>query len=332
MTTKDEIIDAMKRTGDTHPPAIFSQTGTTQLMDACGCYWPEANFELDKMVELALQPSKQFGFATARIPFDITVEAERLGCELSMGGKDRQPAVMGSPYNTGEILDPPDLMPVEDYLSGGRIRMYLDAAERISEEHPELFLTACMIGPMSVASYLTGMENFLMGMFISPEACLAWNKKLLPYQCEYAKALSEACDNVFLITEGSQDTMPADLFDSFVRPFDSKVIASIDKSFSTVHNCGDTSEVLEDLASLGSTALSVETSADPQGVFDRVSDKIVLVGGVDPIKCLLQGTPEAVKESARRYAAIGYPVIAPECGVPPLTRNENLAALASYRE
>ena len=67
-------------------------------------------------------------------------------------------------------------------------------------------------------------------------------------------------------------------------------------------------------------------------MFDRVSDRVVLVGGVDPVRTLLQGTPEDVRASARRFAEIGYPVIAPECGVPPMTSNENLSALARYRE
>ena len=107
--------------------------------------------------------------------------------------------------------------------------------------------------------------------------------------------------------------------------------SSIRHSFSTVHSCGETKGVLEDLASLGGTALSVETSRDPQGIFDRVSDKVVLVGGVQPVRCLLQGTPEDVRASARRYAEIGYPVIAPECGVPPMTPDENLLALSRYR-
>ena len=332
MNTKDEIVAAMNREGDTHPPAIFSQTGTVPMMEACGCHWPEANFNIDMMIWLALQPSELLGFATARIPFDITAEAERLGCEIHPGTRSGQPAAIGSPYRTSEILDPPDLMPVDEFLSGGRVRMHIDAAERISKEHPELFVTAAMIGPSGVAGHLVGMENFLMGSFLSPDACLKWIDRMTPYQCAYAESLSEAADNVFMITGGNQDVLPVGLFDTFVRPFEGKVFSSMKEPFSVAHSCGTTDQVLEDLASLGSTALSVESARDPQGVFDRVSDRVVLVGGVDPVRALLQGTPEDVRASARRFAEIGYPVIAPECGVPPMTSNENLSALARYRE
>ena len=95
MTSKQEIIDAMNREHEgTPPPALFSQTATFGQMDACGARWPEANFDAEKMMVLALQPSEMFGFATARIPFDITAEAERLGCDVDRDAAkcaDREP-------------------------------------------------------------------------------------------------------------------------------------------------------------------------------------------------------------------------------------------------
>jgi [methyl-Co(III) methanol-specific corrinoid protein]:coenzyme M methyltransferase len=333
MNTKQEIVDALngENKGDS-PPAIFTQTGTVEMMNACGCPWPGSIFDGDKLIKLALQPHELYGFATVRIPFDITAEATRLGCELSEGTESSQPAVIGSPYETGEVLDPPDFMSVDEFISGGRVAMHISAAERISKEHPDLFLTSAMVGPMSVASYLTGMENFLMAMFITPESTAKWVEKMLPYQCAYAKALSEASDNVFIITEGSEDTLPPEMFDTFVRPYELELISNVSESFSTVHTCGTTDNVLEDLASLGETVLSVEASRDPQGVFDRVGDKVKLIGGVDPIKGLLQGTPDEIRRSARMFNDIGYPIIAPECGVPPQTSGANLLALSTYRD
>jgi len=332
MDVKQEIIDAMKGSGSTAPPAIFTQTGTVGMMEACGCPWPDSIFNRDKLIKLALQPHELFGFSTIRIPFDITAEATVLGCETDRGNSCRQPAVIKSPFDTGEFPEPPEFMPVDEFLASGRVAMHIEAAQKISEEHPDLFLTSAMIGPMSVASYLTGMENYMMAMFMTPDTAKAWIERMLPYQCAYAKALSEASDNVFIITEGSEDINPPELFDEFVGAYEPTLLSYVKDSFSTVHTCGTTDHVLEKLASLGSTALSVEASRDPQGVFDRVSSKVKLIGGVDPLKVLLQGTPEDVVRSAKMFAGIGYPVIAPECGVPPQTPNDCLMALAKYRE
>jgi len=331
MNTKEEIVAAMSGEESTHPPAIFSQTGTVGMMDACGACWPDASYQEDLMIELALQPSKMFGLATARIPFDLTSEAERLGCSVSPGDKSRQPAVTGSPWNTGEVGEPPEFMPVDEYVSGGRCAMHIRVAERIAKEHPELFLTASLIGPVELAGHLLGMENFIMSGFMDPEPTVKWAESLVPYQQAYAERLSEACDNLFIITEGAEDIMSPDMFEMYF-PAEAKVFAAAKDSFSVVHVCGMTDSVVDRLAEIGATAMSVESHGDPQAVFDRVGKKIVLVGGVPPIDVFMQGTPAEIVSAAKKAADIGYPVISPECGVPPITPNENLQALSGYRE
>jgi [methyl-Co(III) methanol-specific corrinoid protein]:coenzyme M methyltransferase len=332
MNSKQEIIDAMNRESKgAAPPALFSQTGTTAMMDSSGASWPDANFEMDKMIALALEPSKLFGYATVRIPYDLTAEVERLGCDVAHGDKGRQPMVTGSPWNTGEVNDPPEFMSVDEFLSGGRPAMYLQTAEKIAKEHPDLFLTSCTLGPLEVANYMVGMENFMMATFMNPDVCLKWVEKVTPYQCAYAKAMSELVDNVFVIVEAPEDIMPPDLLETYL-PFESQIYSSIKESFSTAHTCGMTGSVLEQLAGMGETALSVESAGDPKGIVDRVGDKVILAGGVDPIGTLLQGTPQDVVSAAKAAADAGYHVIMPECGVPPLTPNENLDALAKYRD
>lgn len=331
MNTKNEIVAAMSGEDSTHPPAIFSQTGTVGMMDSCGACWPEANLREDKMIELALQPSKMFGLATARVPFDLTAEAERLGCSINAGDKGTQPAVTGSPWNTGEVGEFPDLMSVDEFVSGGRCAAYISTAERISKEHPELFLTGSVIGPVELACHMLGMENFIMAGFMDPEPSVKWTEKLAPYQSAYAERMSEACDNVFVITEGAEDILSPDMFELYY-PSESKVFSSIKDSFSTVHVCGQTDSILERLAEIGATAMSVECHGDPQSVYDRVGDKIVLAGGVPPIDVLLQGTPSDIVAAAKKAADVGYHVITPECGVPPITPNDNIQALSGYRE
>ena len=334
MNNKQEIIDALNRENDRQaPPALFTQTGTISQMEACGCFWPDANFEIDKMIKLALQPSELYGFATARIPYDITSQAERLGCVVQKGTKNSQPAVIDSPWNTGEFMEPPDdMMSIDEFLSGGRIAMHIEAAKRISKEHPDLFLTSSMIGPQGVAAYLVGMENFMMGMFMEQDMMLRWVEKVAPYQYAYAHELSIVSDNVMVIVEGAEEVMPLELFESFAIPFESEVFKRINESYSLAHSCGQTSNVLTKLSELGESILSVESNGDPRNIVDKVGDKVLLAGGVNPISTLLQGTPEKIIDSAKKASDAGYQIIMPECGVPPMTSNENLQALADYRK
>lgn len=312
------------------PPALFSQTGTTELMSACGHGWPESNFDEDAMIALALQPSERLGFSTVRIPFDLTSEAERLGCEIKKGNGSTQPSVVGSPWRTESLLEPPEFMPVDEFLSEGRCSMNVRTAERISREHPELFLTSCINGPLEMAQFMVGAENFIMGLFMDLDATIRWTERMTPYQCEYARSMSEFADNIFVITEAAEEILPPDYFPNFA-PFERKVYSEITESFSTAHVCGETNKVIGDLIALDPTALSVLSNGDPEGMVERYGDKVILAGGVDPISVLMQGTPADVRESALKAANAGYPLITPECGVPPQTTNANLEALAHYR-
>jgi [methyl-Co(III) methanol-specific corrinoid protein]:coenzyme M methyltransferase len=333
MNTRDEIIEALKgNRGDTAPPAIFTQTGTVPQMDNCGCCWPEANFDAAKMAELSLQPSRMFGFATAKVPFCITVETERFGAELNPGEKSAQPSVAGSPFfSEVEVPDVPDLMSPDEFVSGGRCAVVCEAAAKVRKEHPELFTIAGCIDPFSVSYLLTGVDNFLMGLLMDPDRCDAWVSAVTPHLTEYVKVLSENADDVQIIAESSSEIMPPENFEQFVAVPVRKMISAA-KGFTTIHSCGETSEVLEEVASLGEDGLSVESFDRAGEICERVSGKVRLIGGIPPVSMLMQGKPEDIVANAKKYSDLGYALIAPECGVPPMTPNANLQALAHYRE
>ena len=159
MNTKREIVDVFDdQPGDgCPPPAVFTQTGTAGQMRACGAFWPEANFEADKMEALALQFSKQFGFATVRVPYCLTVEAERLGATIFQGRDNSQPSVSGSPFMTDDMVPgpvPDDMISPEEFVSGGRCAMVAEVAGRIMRGHEDLFVTAGMQDPACVAGQI----------------------------------------------------------------------------------------------------------------------------------------------------------------------------------
>lgn len=332
MTTRDEIQAALEgEKSDMAPPAVFTQTGTVEQMKACGASWPEANFDAGLMAELSVQLSRQYGFVTAKVPFCLTVETERLGCDIDRGTPGRQPSTVDSRYRgNGCIPDVPDFMSPGEFVSGGRFVTVRDAAERIRKEHPELFLVTGSLDPFTVAYQTVGVEDFLIGLMMEPDKAEAWVNAVTPLLVENAKLLSEVSDDVQIVAEASSELLPPENFDTIVGNPVKKMVSSV-KCFSTVHSCGETYEVLESLASLGEDGLSVETTHDPSGVYETVNGKTNLLGGIPAVGMLMQGTPEEIRGTARLYSEIGYSIIAPECGVPPETPGENLIALADYR-
>ncbi|MBR4225970.1 MAG: hypothetical protein IKR86_04215 [Candidatus Methanomethylophilaceae archaeon] len=335
MNTRDEIIDALEgRRGDAAPPAVFTQTGTLGQMDACGSSWPEANFDVEKMVRLALQPAEMFGFASVKIPFDVTIIPEIMGCEIKQGKRDSQPAVSDSPWRNDDMVVPevPEIVSPEEFLTRGRCPLMLEAASKIKSRREDLFLVTGMEDAFSTAYQMCGLETFLMGAMMDPDLCLSWVKALVPCLDAYAKALSEVSDDVQIIIEASADVAPPEMFDMFTKDTASEIISNVRSSFSTVHCCGNTTDVMAGIASMGEDGLSVESFQDYAGVMERIGDKVRVIGGVPPVDHLMSGTPDMIAADAWKASEAGYSIIAPECGVPPYTPNDNLMALSRYRD
>lgn len=334
VNTKDEILDALdgRFKGDLPPPAILTQTGTVQMMDACGTYWPDAHFDTDKMVRLALQPSELFGFATARVPFDITAEAESLGCVVSPGTRDTQPMVMGSRWRNADGIPPvsDDLISPEEMVGCPRIRTVIDAAERIHDVRQDLFVTSMCLSASGILMHIVGMEAMLLGTIMEPDRVKGWIDRLVPYSSAYAKALSEVSDNVMMIT-GIECNINTPEMNAMISEIDGRTISAIRQSFSTIHNCGFTLYAVDDIVRMRPDIISLETSSNPEAYLRAIDGRCRTIGCVHPLRTLLHSTPERVREEARMSAELGFDLVGPECGVPPLTPNANLKALADYR-
>ena len=60
---------------------------TTELMDTCGISWPEAHTDAQMMAKLAVASYENGCFENIGVPFCMTVEAQAMGAEVTMGSK-----------------------------------------------------------------------------------------------------------------------------------------------------------------------------------------------------------------------------------------------------
>ena len=79
---------------DRMPVISVTQTGTIEQIEACGAFWPEANYDAEKMRILSEASHTVVGFEAVRVPFDITTEAEFFGSEIKDGTKEQQPEML----------------------------------------------------------------------------------------------------------------------------------------------------------------------------------------------------------------------------------------------
>ena len=89
---------------------------------------------------------------------------------------------------------------------------------------------------------------------------------------------------------------------------------------------------LRALSALGEDLISCEASEAPRAYTERIHTKCRVLGSVNPVRILMQGKPLDVLEAAAHSVEAGFDLIGPECGVSPLTSDENLLMLANYRD
>lgn len=96
--------------------------------------------------------------------------------------------------------------------------------------------------------------------------------------------------------------------------------------------CGDATPFLKTLSECGFAGISVEEKVrDLKRAKEEIGKGAVLIGNVSTASTLLSGTPREVKAEAKSCLEGGIGILAPGCGIAPLTPVENMRALVEAR-
>lgn len=317
---------------DMVPVCSVTQTGTIELMEMTGAYWPQANNDASKMAALALGGYEIAGFENVRCPFSTTVLAKTLGCTVDEGSVDIQPYVTDFPCK--KKSDVKNISVPDSLLESSRTSVVLDAVgilkERVGEDVP---VVAGLVGPAGLSSMLAGMKNYLMWFVTNPDVVEELMGTVMEACIEYANGLLErGADAVTLIdSEAGPDIIAPEMFETSVFPLYRKFCREV-KGLKILHMCGDATAVLDPLAEAGFEGISIEEKVQVSFAKRIVGDRVRLIGNVSPSDTLLmKGTEEVIIE-ARACLEDGIDILAPGCGLAPHTPLENIKALLRARD
>ncbi|KXS40380.1 MtaA/CmuA family methyltransferase [Methanolobus zinderi] len=333
LTLKERFVRSVKgKEVDKVPVCSVTQTGTVELMEACGAFWPEANYDAEKMATLAIAGHEVAGLEAVRLPFSTTVIAETLGCTIAEGSVDVQPYELDFPCKTTD--DAKKLEIPGNLLESEGIRTVIEATgiikEKVGDDVP---IIAGMIGPAATAFYVAGANNYLRWCITEPEVfqeLLAIGEAVCG---EYANALYEnGADAVIIIdSEAGPDLLPPPLFESIVLPMYRSLTSKM-KGLKLLHICGDATDILEGLAVSGFQALSLEEKVDARYAKEIIGKRACLIGNISPAATLLAKSHENIKKEAKQCIEDGVDILAPGCGIAPRTPTSNIQALVDARD
>jgi [methyl-Co(III) methanol-specific corrinoid protein]:coenzyme M methyltransferase len=329
LNERARLLRALDRDQPDRVPCMSPlQTGTVELMEASGCFWPEAIRDPGKMYCLSRAAHDIAGLEGVRVPFDVTAEASVLGARTGREALDRQPSIAVTAIKDREELDRLEIL---EPCSGQATKAVLTVVDLLSTRMEGVPVVCGIVAPFMLACQLLGIELTLMNIVKEPSFVRMLVRKAEQFDQRYVVSAVEAGADVITLIDATAtgDILSAKQYEDYALPYETGTAlrARFGGARSVLHICGDTSALLESIRGSGATALSVDQCMDLVKVREALKDDMALIGNVSPTGSLLFGTPGDVDLESRGCLRAGVDVLAPGCGLAPRTPTGNIKAM-----
>ncbi|MDR0766917.1 MAG: methylcobamide--CoM methyltransferase, partial [Methanosarcinales archaeon] len=198
---------------------------------------------------------------------------------------------------------------------------------------PDVPIIAGMEGPITLASDLVSVKSYMKWSIKNPEALAKANAFANEAAIEYANMMVEAGADVICIADpvASPDLMsPQDFHEKLqgtITEFADRVNAPV-----VLHVCGDVTAIVNYMADCHGKALSVEEKVkDVKGAVELTKGRAVIAGNVSSPFVLLSGDEAKITEAVNAVLSEGVAILAPGCGIAPMTPTANIKAMVAAR-
>lgn len=300
-------------------------------MEISGASRPEADSNPKKMAKLASSLHTVAKLEVIRIPFDVTVVGEALGCQIDIGTKARTPSIITHPFEK----DPAEFDVPVDLLEKGRIHVVMEAISLLKNDKGlSVPVVAGIEGPADLSSYLCGIKPFLKLTVKKPEIARKIVEKCVDacITCANAYFLSGADAVVLADATSSPEMIGPAAFREIIKPELVRFNENI-QGHSILHICGEIDSIVPDILECGFSAISVEENVkDLEYVVNSAhSNNIAVIGNISTAHTLYIKTPNDVRKEAFECLDTDIDILAPGCGLAPETPLRNLIAMVEAR-
>lgn len=312
------------------PVVSVTQVGIVDAMAASETSWPTAHEDAEQMARLGAALYEQAGLECARVPFDLNIEAEAMGCPVNLGNMDSTPGLAGNLTDDPEELEVPD-----DFLENGRIPAVLKSIEILKEKYDDVPVIVGIAGPFTLTGHLLGVENLVKMLKTDSFAVEDAMDISLEAMAEYVGALNEVGPDAICVADPTSSPELLDPMDfvEFAQPSLEDLQDEMEPQ-SILHICGNSRPILEDMLDCGYNGISVEEAVDmaeAEKVKEELDTGTQMVGNISTSQTLFSKTPADVKAEVKVALEKGVDVLAPSCGIAPKSPLANIQALVEAR-
>ncbi|MDR3588331.1 MAG: uroporphyrinogen decarboxylase family protein [Negativicutes bacterium] len=273
-----------------------------------------------------------FRYDVVRIFTDLYVQAEAMGAKVIYPADET--AHLESPA-IGDINEIDRLQPPDPYKDG-QLPEFLKSMEiALREVGGEVGVVGSITCPFTTASFLIGTEQLTKLLLRNPQAAHRLCEVALAANIRWAEAiLATGCGVTLSDPVASSTIISPKQFREFAFPYLKRLIGHIAAKgkTATLHICGKTDKIWQDMADTGAACLSLDNVVDMAAAKEQVGARARLTGNVDPSAVMLQGTVSDVKKAvfgcvAKTYDSPGGYIVSSGCSLPTEVPFENIHAM-----
>jgi uroporphyrinogen decarboxylase len=339
LTSRERVLRAIRRQPTDCVAAmpymydIAAETAGIPVLEFCTD--PEA------MVRAQLALHEQVGQDVIAIGADNYYIAEGFGCGTTRN-PDEIPAMIKPPLeNISGVFD----LEVPDPQRDGRMPVMLEALRLARKAVGDrVALRSPGTGPFALASYFIGSQQWLLEIAMVEHGLEGANEEAVLHALElstealirFGKACHDAGADILHCGDSlaSCNVISPGTYQRFSWPYSKRVFEAWHAHGAQnclLHICGNSTRVLDLYADTGADMVEIDNAVDMAEAKRRIGDRTAVVGNVNTITELLEGTPEMVRASAQRCidqaGADGGFLLGSGCIVPRYAPLENVRAM-----
>lgn len=284
------------------------------------------------LAEAQIAVAERYDFDYVSVISDPAREATDLGATIEWFD-NQPPAIVESRALLAEkealkTLRFPDWEPgrVHDRIEGVRLLASRAGHEKIVEGWVE--------GPCAMAADLRGLNTLMLDLYDDEPFVIDLFEFVVAMETEFARRQVEAGATMISIGDAAASLVGPRFYNKLVQPYEHKLISSIQQMGVPVrlHICGNTRKILGGMGQTGAEIVDLDfLSPMDEGRAAMGSDQ-VLLGNIDPVRVLRDGTPESVTEAIAKCFEQAGPryIVSAGCEVARDTPPENVMALTRF--
>jgi uroporphyrinogen decarboxylase len=285
------------------------------------------------LADCQLKALERYGYDAVFALTDTNIETEALGAGIAFRIDD-YPYVRSHAFSKATNLDAVGL---PDPSNAGRMPEILKALTILRRElKDETLVVGCILGPMTLATQLFGIEDALYLAVDDPESF----ERLLDYSTRVALkfgiAQIESGAHLPMVFDPSASTavVPPAFFREFLLPRIKKLFGALKVAGALagwLHIAGPITSMLPFLLESGADIINFDYCVDPHEVVSALPE-VCCNGNIKPLD-FEEANPEKVLNDSRElidlFAGRGGFILSSGCEIPPCSKPENVQALVS---